>query len=82
MRGPWSSLKRPLSAGRAESSGDEGRRFLSPPDCPGMSSAGGSGYEDAVERQDGASEKADEETEVSNRPQVAKRLAVSLSTWS
>ena len=45
---------------------------MSPPDwLPGTSSLGGSGYEDAVERQAGGSE-ADEEPEVSTRPQVKR----------
>ena len=42
---------------------------MSPPDWPGTRSVGGSGYEDAVERQEHGSD-AEGEPEVSNQPQV------------
>lgn len=57
-------------AGASQSSDDEDHCFLGSPGSPGTSSLGGSGYEDAVELQDGGSE-ADEEQEVSTRPQVS-----------
>jgi len=57
-------------AGASESSDDDDRCFLGSPDSPGTSSMGGSGYEDAVERQDGGSE-ADGEQEVSTGQQVS-----------
>ena len=60
-------------AGATESSNDEDRCFLGSSGSPGTSSMGGSGYEDAVEQQDGGS-KADDEPEVSTKPQVSKSM--------